>query len=96
MKPANHLTVRDEFAPTKEKGSTRQNAPQDQSITSRHSTPQQDPLVSWFSLAKNAKTRAAKSWRRGNQRGRIDAALVAHLALLVVIAALIVGGVIHA
>ena len=65
-------------------------------ITSRNSTPQQDPLVSWFSLAKNAKARAVKAWKRGNQRGRIDAYLVALLALLFVSAALIVGGLIHA
>ena len=67
MKPANHLTVRDEFAPTKEKGSARQNAPQDQSITSRHFTPQQDPLVSWYALAKNAKARAVKVWKGGRR-----------------------------
>ena len=96
MKPANHLNVRTEHAPTKEKGSTRPSAPQDQSITSRHSTPQQDPLVSWFALAKNAKARAVKPWKRGNQRGRIDAYLLALLALLFVSAALIVGGLIHA
>jgi len=65
-------------------------------ITSRHSTPQQDPLVSWFSLAKSAKARAAKAWKRGNQRGRIDAYLLALLALLVVSAALILGGLNHA
>ena len=65
-------------------------------ITSRHSTPQQDPLVSWFALAKNAKTRPVKPWKRGNQRGRIDAYLLALLALLFVSAALIVGGLIHA
>ena len=62
-------------------------------ITSRNSTSQQDPLVSWFALAKNAKARAVKSWKRGNQRGRIDAYLLALLALMFVSAALIVGGV---
>ena len=65
-------------------------------ITSRNSTPQQDPLVSWFSLAKNAKASAVKTWKRGNQRGRIDAYLLALLALLFVSAALIVGGLTHA
>ena len=65
-------------------------------ITSRHSTPQQDPLVSWYALAKNAKAKAMKSWRHGKQRGLIDPYILAMLALLIVIAALIVGGVIHA
>ena len=62
-------------------------------ITSRHSTPQQDPLVSWYALAKNAKASAVKTWKRGNYRGRIDAYLLALLALLFVSAVMIVGGV---
>lgn len=60
-------------------------------ITERHSTAP-DLLRSWFALAKNAKARAVKSWKRGNQRGRIDAYLLALLALMFVSAALIVGG----
>ena len=62
-------------------------------FTSRNSTRQQDPLVSWFALAKNAKAWPVKSWKRGNQRGRIDAYLLALLALLFVSAVMIVGGV---
>ena len=65
-------------------------------FTERNSTPQQDRLVSWFALAKNAKARAVKAWKRGNQRGRIDAYLLALLALMFVSAALIVGGLNHA
>ena len=53
-----------------------------------------DPLIGWFNLAKPSRDRQPKrSWKRGNQRGRIDAYLAAQLALLIVFVALTVGGV---
>lgn len=53
-----------------------------------------DPLIGWFNLAKPSRDRQPKrSWKRGKQHGRIDANLAAQLALLVVLALLIFGGV---
>jgi hypothetical protein len=63
---------------------------------SRNSTAS-DPLKCWFDLAKPSRERQQKSaWKRSKQRGRIDAYLAAHLALLFAIGLLIVGGLIHA
>lgn len=65
-------------------------------FTERNSTAP-DPLQGWFDLAKPSRERQQKSaWKRSKQRGRIDAYLAAHLALLVAIGLLIVGGLIHA
>ena len=53
-----------------------------------------DPLIGWFSLAKPSRNRQQKrGWKRGNQRGRMDASLAGQLALLAVIVLLLVGGV---
>ena len=53
-----------------------------------------DPLIGWFNLAKPSRNRQPKrSWKRGKQRGRIDAFLAAQLALFIVLLVLIVGGV---
>jgi hypothetical protein len=53
-----------------------------------------DPLIGCINLAKPTRTRQQKrSWKNGNQRGRIDTCLAGQLALLVVIALLFVGGV---
>lgn len=53
-----------------------------------------DPLQGWFDLAKPSRNRQQKrSWRRGKQRGRIDACLAGQLALLAVIALLFACGV---
>ena len=53
-----------------------------------------DPLIGWFNLAKPSRSHQKKrSWKRGNQRGRIDSCLAGQLALLAVIALLFVGGV---
>ena len=69
----NHLNVRTNHAPTKEKGRTDQSAPQDQPITGCHSTTT-NPLQGWHDLAKPSRNRQQKrSWKRGKQRGRIDA-----------------------
>ena len=56
-----------------------------------------DPLEDRFNLGKPARNRQQKpSWKRGNQRGRIDPVLFAQLALLAAIVLLIVGGLAHA
>jgi hypothetical protein len=69
-------------------------AGQNNQITDRHSTAS-DPLKGWFDLAKPSRERQQKSaWKRSKQRGRIDAYLAAHLALLFTIGLLIVGGLI--
>ncbi|MGB9495840.1 MAG: hypothetical protein WCA83_13680 [Azonexus sp.] len=61
---------------------------------SRHSTGN-DPLLSWFNLAKPSRDRQQKrGWKR-NSRGRIDPMMAANIALLA-IAALLILGVIHA
>lgn len=65
-------------------------------FTERNSTAP-DPLIGWFDLAKPSRNRQQKrTWKRGNQRGRIDAHLVAHLALFFILALLIVGGLANA
>ena len=95
MKSANHLKVRTEHALTKEKGRTDQSVPQGQPITERHSTTA-DPLQGWHDLAKPSRERQPKrSWKRGKQRGRIDAYLLPELAMLATIALLLVGGLSH-
>jgi len=64
-------------------------------FNSRHSTGN-DPLLGWFNLAKPSRDRQPKrSWKRGKQRGRIDAYLAAQLSRLIV-ACLLIVGVIHA
>ena len=96
MKPINHFTVRTEHILTKETGRTDQSAPRNQSITERHSTAP-DPLKGWFDLAKPSRSRQQKrSWKRCNQRGCIDASLLAQLAPLAAITVLIVGGLAYA
>jgi hypothetical protein len=56
-----------------------------------------DPLIGWFNLAKPSRSRQIKrSWKRGNQRGRIDACLLAQLAMLATVVLLIVGGLAYA
>jgi hypothetical protein len=53
-----------------------------------------DPLQGWFDLAKPSRNRQQKrSWRRGKQRGRMDAFLAGQLALLAVITLLFACGV---
>ena len=60
-----------------------------------HTAP--DPLKGWFSLAKPSRNRQQnRSWKRCNQRGRIDAFLFAHLAMLAVLSLRIVGGLAYA
>lgn len=62
-------------------------------FTERNSTAP-DPLKGWFDLAKPSRNRQPRrSWKRGNQRGRIDTGLAAQLALLAVICILFVRGV---
>lgn len=62
-------------------------------IDKPHST-KADPLLGWFNLAKPSRApQPKKSWKRGKQRGRIDAFLAAQLALLIVLVVLTVGGV---
>ena len=52
-----------------------------------------DPLIGGFNLAKPSRNRQQKrSWKRGSQRGRIDALLAGQLALLAVVCILIVCG----
>lgn len=52
-----------------------------------------DPLIGWFNLAKPSRNHQMKrGWKR-NQRGAIDMTLAGHLALLLVLLALIVAGV---
>ncbi len=52
-----------------------------------------DPLIGWLNFAKPSRNRQQKrGWRRNN-RGRIDPALAAQLALLAVVFLLFVGGV---
>ena len=95
MKTNNHLIVSTEHVPTKEKGHPTTGTP-DQPITEADFT-RQDPLQGWFNLAKPALDRQPKRNRKhGNQRGRIDAYLLAHLAALAVIVVLLVGGLNHA
>ncbi len=65
-------------------------------FTERHSTAP-DPLKGWFDLAKPSRNRQQKrNWKRGNQRGRIDAFLLAQLAMMAAIVLLIVGGLAYA
>lgn len=54
-----------------------------------------DLLTAWFSLAKSSriKCQQKRNWKRGNQRGRIDAHLAGQMALLIVIVMLAVSGV---
>ena len=48
-----------------------------------------DPLIGWFNLAKPSRNRQMKrGWKR-DQRGAIDMTLAGHLALLLVLLALI-------
>ena len=62
----------------------------------RHSTVA-DPLIAWLDLAKPSRNRQMKrSWKRGNQRGRIDACLLGQLAMLAAVVLLIVGGLAYA
>jgi hypothetical protein len=68
----------------------------DIAFVEKHSTAS-DPLKGWFDLAKPTRERQQKSaWKRSKQRGRIDAYLAAHLAMLFTIGLLIVGGLIYA
>ena len=79
---------------TKEKARTDANGAGQQGRTSKPDSIPADPLQGWFNLAKPSRDRQPKrSWKRGNQRGRIDAYLAAQLALLIVFVALTVGGV---
>jgi hypothetical protein len=51
-----------------------------------------DPLLGWVNLAKPSRDRQQKrSWKRGKQRGRIDACLAGQLVLLAALVFLIVG-----
>ena len=56
-----------------------------------------DPLTGWYSLGASVKPsrnrQPKRSWKRGKQRGRIDAYLAAQLALLAVVFLLFFGGV---
>jgi hypothetical protein len=62
---------------------------------SNHTAP--DPLIGWFNLAKPSRSRQMKrSWKRSNQRGRIDACLLAQLAMLAAVVLLIVRGLAYA
>ena len=52
-----------------------------------------DPLIGWFNLLKPSRKRQQKrSWKRGNQKGRIDTCLAGQLTLLAVVCVLIVCG----
>lgn len=79
---------------TKTKGRNGANrATQDNQNTERNST-SPDPLFGWFDLAKPSRNRQQKIlWKRGNQRGHIDAWMAGHLVMLAVIIMLIVSGV---
>ena len=55
-----------------------------------------DPLSEWLDLVNPSRERQQKRNRKqGNQRGRIDAYLLAELAMLAAIVLLLVGGLCH-
>lgn len=79
---------------TKEKARNGANRASQQGKTSSRDSIPLDPLRGWFSLAKHSRDRQPKrSYKRGKQRGRIDAYLAAQLALLIVLVLLVGGGV---
>ena len=78
---------------TKEKARSGGDRASQQGRTSNRDSIPLDPLQGWFNLAKPSRDRQPKrSWKRGNQRGRIDAYLAVHVALLFLLVLLIVGG----
>jgi hypothetical protein len=95
MTKPNHESMRAKHVFTNETAHTAANrAGQNNQVTERNSTAL-DPLKDWFGLAKPSRERQQKSaWKRSKQRGRIDAYLAAHLALLLTIGLLNVGGLI--
>ena len=78
---------------TKEKARNGGDRASQQGRTSNRDSIPFEPQQGWFNLAKPSRDRQQKrGWKRNN-RGRIDPALAAQLALLAVIFLLFVGGV---
>ena len=62
----------------------------------QHDSNPPDPVLGWFSLAKPLIARHQKQRSRfRKQQGQIDAFLLAHLSLLLVVVLLVIGGLNH-